>query len=158
MLVPAFTGLGAPWWDADARAAIYGLTRDAGIPEIVAAALMSVCFQTKDLQKAMESDGLRPTTLRVDGGMSANNLMLQNLADLLGCEVSRPKITETTALGAAFLAGLHCGLFNSLADIESLWQQDRAFTPAKDKDWRDHHYNRWLDAVARTRSQHGKDA
>lgn len=156
MMVPAFTGLGAPWWDADARAAIYGLTRDAGIPELVAAALMSVCFQTKDLQKAMESDGLRPTTLRVDGGMSANNLMLQNLADLLGCEVSRPKITETTALGAAFLAGLHCGLFSDLTDIESLWQQDRSFTPAKEKEWRNHQYERWLDAVARTRSQHGQ--
>lgn len=153
MLVPAFTGLGAPWWDADARGAIFGLTRDAGIPEIVAAALMSVAYQTKDLQKAMESDGQRPTMLRVDGGMAANNFAMQRLADLLGGPVDRPQITETTALGAAFVAGLQAGLYGSLEDISVLWQLERQFEPTQPKEWRDAQYARWLDAVRRTRSQ-----
>ncbi|WP_339859778.1 glycerol kinase GlpK [Pseudohongiella acticola] len=156
MFVPAFTGLGAPWWDPDARGAIYGLTRDTGIPDIVTAAMMSVCYQTKDLQKAMESDGLRPTTFRVDGGMAANNFVVQKLADLLGCEVDRPQITETTALGAAYLAGLQCGFYSTLDDISRLWQLERSFTPAQNKDWRDRHYARWLDAVQRTRSDHSR--
>ena len=152
MLVPAFTGLGAPWWDADARGAIYGLTRDAGIPEIVAAALLSVCFQTRDLQKAMESDGQRPSTLRVDGGMADNNFAMQKLADLLGCRVDRPVVTETTALGAAFVAGLQSGVYESLDDISALWQLERSFVPEQDKNWRDSQYQRWLDAVNRTRT------
>lgn len=155
MFVPAFTGLGAPWWDPDARGAIYGLTRDTGIPDIVTAAMMSVCYQTKDLQKAMESDGLRPTTFRVDGGMAANNFVVQKLADLLGCRVDRPQITETTALGAAYLAGLQCGFYATLDDITQLWQLERSFEPAQEKAWRDKHYARWLDAVQRTRS-HGQ--
>ncbi|HBN14097.1 MAG TPA: glycerol kinase, partial [Pseudohongiella sp.] len=148
-----FTGLGAPWWDADARGAIFGLTRDAGIPEIVAAALMSVAYQTKDLQKAMESDGQRPTMLRVDGGMADNNFAMQRLADLLGGPVDRPQITETTALGAAFVAGLQAGLYGSLEDISVLWQLERQFEPTQPKEWRDAQYARWLDAVRRTRSQ-----
>jgi len=157
MLVPAFTGLGAPWWDADARGAIYGLTRDAGIPEIVAAALLSVCFQTRDLQKAMESDGQRPSTLRVDGGMADNNFAMQKLADLLGCRVDRPVVTETTALGAAFVAGLQSGVYESLDDISALWQLERSFVPEQDKNWRDSQYQRWLDAVNRTRTA-GEDS
>lgn len=156
MFVPAFTGLGAPWWDPDARGAIYGLTRDTGIPDIVTAAMMSVCYQTKDLQKAMESDGLRPSTFRVDGGMAANNFVVQKLADLLGCQVDRPQITETTALGAAYLAGLQCGFYATLDDISQLWQLERSFEPLQNKAWRDRHYARWLEAVQRTRSNAGK--
>lgn len=153
MFVPAFTGLGAPWWDPDARGAIYGLTRDTGIADIVTAAMLSVCYQTKDLQKAMESDGLRPSTIRVDGGMAANNFVMQRLADLLGSQVDRPQSTETTALGAAYLAGLQCGVYAGLDDITALWQLDRSFEPTKDKQWRDGHYQRWLEAVQRTRTQ-----
>jgi glycerol kinase len=153
MFVPAFTGLGAPYWDADARGAIFGLTRDTGIKELVSAALLSVCYQTRDLQKAMQADGVRPDTLRVDGGMARNDFVLQNLADLLGCRVDRPKVTETTALGVAWLAGLHMGVHESLEEIASHWQLDRSFTPQKDKPWRDERYALWQDAVRRTRSR-----
>ncbi|MGM0632725.1 MAG: glycerol kinase GlpK [Pseudomonadota bacterium] len=152
ILVPAFTGLGAPWWDADARGAIYGLTRDTGIADIVAAALLSVCYQTRDLQEAMAADGQKPVTLRVDGGMAGNDYTMQHLADLLDCRVDRPRITETTALGAAWLAGLQCGLYDSLDEIASFWQLDRQFVPQRNDHWRDTRYARWLDAVARTRS------
>ncbi len=152
MFVPAFTGLGAPYWDADARGAIFGLTRDTGIKELVTAALLSVCYQTRDLQKAMEDDGVRPGTLRVDGGMARNDYVLQNLADLLGCRVDRPRTTETTALGVAWLAALQCGLFDSLEAISHTWQLDHSFVPEKPKAWRDARYLAWQDAVSRTRS------
>lgn len=152
LFVPAFTGLGAPYWDAEARGAIFGLTRDTGIKELVTAALLSVCYQTRDLQKAMEADGERPDTLRVDGGMANNDFVLQNLADLLGCRVDRPRVTETTALGVAWLAGLQCGLYDSLASISEHWQLDQSFSPQKDKAWRDERYLLWQDAVSRTRS------
>lgn len=152
ILVPAFTGLGAPWWDADARGAIYGLTRDTDVEDIVTAALMSVCYQSKDLQKAMEADGLRPTNWRVDGGMVKNDFVLQNLADLLGCQVDRPDVTETTALGAAWLASLKVGIHASLEEISDHWRLDRSFIPDRDKSWRDRHYAHWLEAVERTRS------
>lgn len=152
-LVPAFTGLGAPYWDPEARGAIFGLTRDTGIKEIVTAALQSVCYQTKDLQKAMESDGQRPTALRVDGGMVANNWVLQFLANILGAEVDRPTVIETTALGAAYLAGLQAGIFGSLDDISKRWQLDRRFSPTWTKDKRDEFYRRWLDAVERVKSK-----
>ena len=111
-MVPAFTGLGAPYWDPNARGAIFGLTRDTGIKEIVTAGLQSVCFQTKDLQKAMESDGVRPQVLRVDGGMVINGWLMQFLSDVLGAEVDRSTISETTALGVAYLAGLRAGVFS----------------------------------------------
>ena len=153
MFVPAFTGLGAPYWDADARGAIFGLTRDTGIKELVSAALLSVCYQTRDLQKAMQADGVRPDTLRVDGGMARNDFVLQNLADLLGCRVDRPQVTETTALGVAWLAGLQMGMHESLESIAGQWQLDRSFTPQKDKLWRDERYALWQDAVRRTRSR-----
>ncbi len=153
LFVPAFTGLGAPYWDADARGAIFGLTRDTGIKELVTAALLSVCYQTRDLQKAMEADGERPDTLRVDGGMSRNDFVLQNLADLLGSQVDRPQVTETTALGVAWLAGLQCGLYDSLEHIASHWQLEKSFVPQKDKSWRDQRYALWQDAVRRTRSK-----
>ncbi|WP_336367529.1 glycerol kinase GlpK [Marinobacter sp. C2H3] len=148
-LVPAFTGLGAPYWDPNARGAIFGLTRDTGIKEIVTAGLQSVCYQTKDLQKAMEKDGLRPVNLRVDGGMVANNWVLQFLADILGARVDRPSLVETTALGAAYLAGLKAGVYSSLDELASLWRCDRTFEPAMTKAKRDELYDGWIAAVNR---------
>jgi len=146
-MVPAFTGLGAPYWNPDARGAIFGLTRDTGIKEIVTAGLQSVCYQTKDLQKAMQSDGQRPTALRVDGGMTANNWLMQFLADILGATVDRPEITETTALGAAYLAGLKAGIFDSLSSLEDMWQCQQRFEHQMSKPQRDDLYRGWQSAV-----------
>lgn len=146
-LVPAFTGLGAPYWDPNARGAIFGLTRDTGIKEIVTAGLQSVCYQTKDLQKAMEKDGIRPITLRVDGGMVANNWVLQFLADILGARVDRPALVETTALGAAYLAGLQAGVYKSLEDLSSMWRCDRSFDATMTKSQRDKLYDGWIKAI-----------
>ncbi|MFN2361018.1 MAG: glycerol kinase GlpK [Marinobacter sp.] len=151
-LVPAFTGLGAPYWDPNARGAIFGLTRDTGIKEIVTAGLQSVCYQTKDLQKAMQKDGLRPIALRVDGGMVANNWVLQFLADILGATVDRPRMVETTALGAAYLAGLQAGIYESLEALQNAWQCDRRFEPQMSKDQRDKLYAGWYSAVAKLQS------
>jgi len=151
-LVPAFTGLGAPYWDADARGAILGLTRDTGIADIVTATLQSVCFQTRDLMDAMANDGVRPTTLRVDGGMVANDWVSQSLADLVRVPVSRPKVTETTALGAAYLAGLQVGIFESLNDISQQWQQEREFLPKMPEARSEALYTGWQAAVARIRT------
>ncbi|MCL6417441.1 glycerol kinase GlpK [Aestuariirhabdus sp. Z084] len=148
-LVPAFTGLGAPYWDPSARGAIFGLTRDTGIKEVVTAGLQAVCYQTKDLQRAMEQDGVRPSTLRVDGGMAANSWVMQFLADILEASVDRPQIIETTALGAAYLAGLQAGVFASLEALESLWQCERAFEPDMSEQHRDRHYSGWQQAVRR---------
>ncbi len=151
-LVPAFTGLGAPHWDPDARGAIHGLTRDSGIPEIVTAALLSVCYQTRDLVDAIAADGVELNLLRVDGGMVANNFLLRNLADILACEVHRPVVTETTALGAAYAAGLQAGVFSSLDAIGEMWRLDRGFRPARDAAWREGKYAGWREAVCRTLS------
>lgn len=149
-LVPAFTGLGAPYWDAEARGAILGLSRATGIGEIVRAALEAVCYQTRDLLAAMTADGAgTPTTLRVDGGLTANNWAMQFLADMLGVPVERPKVTETTALGAAYLAGLASGLYNSLDEIAGQWQRDRAFHPQLAPERRDALYRGWTVAVNR---------
>jgi len=150
-LVPSFTGLGAPYWDPNARGAILGLTRDSGIDTIVAAALQSVGYQTKDLQKAMEKDGLRPTVLRVDGGMVKNNWVLSFLADILGAVVERPQITETTSLGAAYLAGLQCGVFDSTDALAKLWICERRFEPKLDAAARNCLYSQWQHAVAQVR-------
>ncbi len=151
-LVPAFTGLGAPYWDADARGALIGLTRDSGINEVVTATLQSVCYQTRDLLTAMASDGTTPTRLRVDGGMVENNWVSQCLADTLQIAVDRPVVTETTALGACYLAGLQVGLFKSLDDLREKWQLDREFTPELAGDVASARYDGWLKAVARVRS------
>ena len=151
-LVPAFTGLGAPYWDADARGAIFGLTRGTGIAEIVNAALMSVCFQTKDLLLAMEKDGAKLNELRVDGGMVANDFFAQKLADMLNCAVLRPVVIETTALGAAYAAGLQAGLYESTEAIAQQWQLDTEFLPECDSQWRELQYCGWIDAIHRTRS------
>lgn len=151
-LVPAFTGLGAPYWDPKARGAIFGLTRDTGIAEIVTAGLQSVCFQTRDLLDAMTADGASSTeALRVDGGMVINNWVVQALANILGVPVDRPQVTETTALGVAYLAGLQIGLYQNLAEIAEHWQCERAFTPAMPEAKRNELYRGWLDAVRRVR-------
>ncbi len=150
-LVPAFTGLGAPWWDPNARGAIFGLTRNTGVAEFVHAALDSVCLQTGDLLEAMAGDsGTAQETLRVDGGMVANNWLLQRLADLTGLAVERPEVIETTALGAAYLAGLQQGLYNSLEDLQTQWSLDARFEPAISRSSREHIVEGWHDAVRRT--------
>jgi len=155
--VPAFTGLGAPYWDPDARGAILGLTRDMGAAEIACAALDAVCYQTRDLLEAMGRDmkvaGLDPpAALKVDGGMVRNNWFCQRLADLTGLPVERPMVTETTALGAAYLAGLASGLFKDTAEIAARWALDRRFEPIMAVTARDLLYDGWLKAVARIRA------
>ena len=155
--VPAFTGLGAPYWDPDARGAIVGLTRDMGVAEIARAALDAVCFQTRDLLDAMARDmanaGLgAPRALKVDGGMVANNWFCQRLADFTGLPVDRPEVTETTALGAAYLAGLAVGIFRDFSDIAKGWALDRRFDPAMSPAARDALYEGWNNAVARMRT------
>jgi len=155
--VPAFTGLGAPYWDPAARGAILGLTHDTGAAEIARAALDAVCFQTRDLLEAMGDDMRRaglgvPHVLKVDGGMVRNNHFCQRLADLTGCTVLRPVMSETTALGAAYLAGLASGLFRDLDDIASAWALDRRFEPDLASAARDALYHGWSDAVSRVRS------
>ena len=151
-LVPAFTGLGAPHWDPDARGAIFGITRDTGVAELVRATLESVCFQTFDLLEAKRRDGLEPTRLRVDGGMVQNNWLCGFLADLLDIVVERPVETETTALGAAYLAGLQVGLFTSLEDIAERWQAEREFDPGMDSSQRNLLLADWHEAVIKVKT------
>jgi glycerol kinase len=148
-LVPAFTGLGAPYWDPQARGGIFGLTRDTGIKEIVSAGLQSVCYQTKDLQKAMEQDGVRPKVLRVDGGMAVNDWFLSHLANILGAEVARPTCVETSAMGVAYLSGLQAKIYESLDEIAEMWQCEQLFAPKIDKQFRDQLYEGWLVAVSK---------
>jgi len=153
-LVPAFTGLGAPHWDPKARGAILGLTRDTGIAEIVAAGLQAVCYQTRDLQVCMDDDmAASPGILRVDGGMVANNWVMQFLADMLGVQVDRPTVLETTALGAAYLAGLRLGWYRDLDEIAKMWRCERSFTPLMDQAERERLYSGWKEAVERVRTQ-----
>ncbi|MFC5697329.1 glycerol kinase GlpK [Pseudomonas sp. GCM10022186] len=153
-LVPAFTGLGAPYWDPRARGAIFGLTRDTGIKEIVTAGLQSVCYQTRDLLEAMAQDGAAaPSALRVDGGMVENNWVMQFLADILGVPVERPEVTETTALGVAYLAGLQAGLYRDLDEVASHWHRQQRFLPRMAENHRQKLYEGWLDAVKRVRSE-----
>ncbi len=131
--VPALTGLGAPWWDQYARGSISGITRGTTTAHIARAALEGIAFQTYDIVRAMERDsGLSLANLKVDGGASRNNLLMQFQSDILACEVLRPRITETTALGAAYLAGLAVGFWESIGEIQSQWQVERAFTPFGD--------------------------
>jgi glycerol kinase len=153
-LVPAFTGLGAPYWDPAARGAIFGLTRDTGIAQIVAAGLQAAAYQTRDLIEAMARDGAAvPAVLRVDGGMVSNDWFAQFLADLLGVPVERPVSTETTAWGAAFLAGLGAGVFDGPDRASDLWRLGRRFEPAMDPGTRGRLYAGWLEAVERVRSE-----
>ncbi len=131
--VPALTGLGAPYWDQYAKGSISGLTRGSTLAHIARAALEGIAYQTYDIVKAMEKDaGLPLANLKVDGGASRNNLLMQFQSDILGCEVLRPRITETTALGAAYLAGLAVGYWESIGEIQSQWQVERVFTPMGD--------------------------
>ena len=149
-LVPAFVGLGAPYWDAAARGAIVGLTRDSSAAHIARAALEAVCYQTRDLMGAMEADGASPpVTLRVDGGMVANDWAMQFLADVLGVPVERPEVVETTALGAASLAGLQTGFFASLDEVAATWKRDRRWVPSMSEDRREQLYAGWRQAVDR---------
>ena len=159
-LVPAFTGLGAPYWDPDCRGAIFGLARNSGPAEFARAALESVGYQTRDLWEAMAADwqaetgrALDATTLRVDGGMSASDWTMQFLADILGAPVDRPKVLETTALGAAWLAGMRAGVYPDAAGFAATWALDRSFAPGMDGATRATRYAGWKDAVARTLSR-----
>ncbi|WP_431302478.1 glycerol kinase GlpK [Sediminicoccus sp. BL-A-41-H5] len=153
-LVPAFTGLGAPWWDAAARGAILGLTRASGRAEICRAALEAVALQTDDLLDAMRRDwpGMKETVLRVDGGMAKSDWTMQFLADLLGAPVDRPVVTETTALGAAYLAGLQAGLLPSPSEAPTHWRLERRFQPNMSRAEAAERRAAWQDAVRRTRS------
>jgi glycerol kinase len=159
-LVPAFTGLGAPYWDPECRGAIFGLARNSGPAEFARAALESVGYQTRDLWEAMAADWRAETggtldaaTLRVDGGMSASDWTMQFLADILGAPVDRPRVLETTALGAAWLAGMRAGVYPDVAGFAATWALDRNFVPGMDAKTRESRYAGWKDAVARTLSR-----
>ncbi|MDF2368839.1 glycerol kinase GlpK [Sneathiella sp.] len=152
IMVPAFVGIGAPYWDADCRGAIFGLTRATGPKELARAALESVCFQTRDLLTAMHDDftSSHETVLRVDGGMVASEWTMQRLADILGAPVDRPVSAETTALGAAYLAGLQTGFYPSIDEFSESWRRDKRFSPTVTVTERDAAYANWQDAVRRT--------
>lgn len=156
-LVPAFTGLGAPHWDANARGAIYGITRATGPYEIARAALQSVGYQTRDLMAAMKKDWLEindvgQSVLRVDGGMTASNWTMQFLADIIDISVDRPKVLETTALGAAYLAGMNVGVYSGFDDFAASWDAEKRFEPAMSREKRESLYSGWQTAIGRTTS------
>jgi glycerol kinase len=147
-MVPAFTGLGAPYWNQHARGTIVGITRGSTNAHIARAALESIAFQTADVLKAMEADaGLSIKELRVDGGATVNNQLMQFQSDLLDTLVIRPSITETTALGAAYLAGLAVGYWNDIAEVEKYWQKERSFTPSMEAGRRDDLQKNWKRAI-----------
>ena len=149
--VPALTGLGAPYWDQYAKGCVYGITRGSTAAHIARAALEGIAFQTMDIVDAMQSDsGVKLCELKVDGGASRNNLLMQFQSDILGCDVIRPQITETTALGAAFLAGLAVGYWKSIDSIKSIWAVERRFSPA---DPQTEAKKGWKDAISRTLSK-----
>jgi glycerol kinase len=157
-LVPAFVGLGAPWWDAEARGAVFGLTRKSGAAELARAALEAVGYQTRDLVHAMRADwpaGSAGTVLRVDGGMTASDWTMQFLADILNAPVDRPVVMETTALGAAYLAGRAAGLCPDLDGFAGTWRLDRRFAPKMDAVTRERKWAGWRNAVSRTLTQPG---
>ncbi|MEE9375759.1 MAG: glycerol kinase GlpK [Rhizobiaceae bacterium] len=151
-LVPAFTGLGAPYWDAKARGALYGMTRNTGPNEIAKAALQAVCYQTRDLLEAMKGDweNTSDTVLRVDGGMVSSNWTMQFLADILDAPIDRPKILETTALGVAWLSGSHAGVWPDKEGFSKTWALDQRFQSTMDETRRNHLFAGWKDAVKRT--------
>ena len=149
--IPAFTGLGAPWWDPDARAALIGITRDSGRAQIVRAALESVAYQTRDLARAFADDGVPIRTLRVDGGMAATDWLMQTLADQLRIPVERPVVLETTAWGAARLAGMHAGVYPALGE-KGVRRVERTFTPNASAAESDEQHGGWIRAIARVRS------
>ena len=150
--VPAFTGLGAPHWDPDARGCLIGLTRGTTRAHIARAALEAIAFQSAEVLEAMARDALHPVReLRADGGAAANDLLMQFQADITGVPVIRPAQTETTALGAAYLAGLAVGFWQNVEEIEALWRADRVFEPAMSADQRGFLLNQWTRAVGRAR-------
>ncbi len=151
VVVPAFTGLGAPYWDPDARGAIFGLTRDTDRDTVVTATLQSVAYQTKDLVNCMTEDGVSLAGLRVDGGMVQNDWFVQFMADVTDVAIQRPRNTESTVLGAAGLAGLQCGMFGSTDELSRIWQLEQEFKPKMAKKRRELLYSGWQDAVARVR-------
>jgi glycerol kinase len=149
--VPAHTGLGAPYWDPFARGALFGMTRGTTRAHIARAALEAIAFQSTDVLQAMQKDaGQGLSELRVDGGAARNDLLMQFQADLLGVPVVRPRITETTALGAAYLAGLAVGFWQDEAELTALWQAERCFDPAMPEDQRATLFGHWHRAVERT--------
>jgi glycerol kinase len=157
-LVPAFTGLGSPHWDAYARGTMVGLSRGTTRAHIARAALESIAFQSAEVLLAMQRDARQPLVeLRVDGGATANDLMMQFQADLLGVPVVRPKVTETTALGAAYLAGLAVGFWSSTDEVAANWQVDRRFEPAMARDAAEARLRTWERAVERSRGWHVED-
>ena len=149
-LVPAFTGLGTPYWNVKSRGVLSGLTRDTGIKEIVRATVESVAYQTYDLFEAMKNDGLRPKIVRVDGGMVKNNWFSQFLSNIVNVKVLRPKVDETTALGAAFMAGLKIGVYKSLKDISKNWSLDKKFSPKMKSSKRKYYIQGWQKAIKRS--------
>jgi glycerol kinase len=158
MMVPAFTGLGAPYWDADARGIITGLTRGTSVAHIARAALESIAYQSTALLQAMSRDavaagGAPVSELRVDGGACVNDLLMQFQADLLGIPVLRPEVVETTALGAAYLAGLSCGVFENVEALSKLWRVERQFLPTMGRDQAEEAMGRWERAVRQARAQ-----
>lgn len=151
-VVPAFTGLGAPYWDSGARGLICGVTRGTGKAHIIRAALESIAYQSADLVSAMERDsGIKVKSLRVDGGASANDFLMQFQSDVLGINIERPSVAESTALGAAYLAGLRCGIWENIGELKRQRQIDRVFVPEKDKQVRADRLKGWEEAVRRTR-------
>jgi glycerol kinase len=150
--VPAFAGLGAPYWDPYARGVIVGLTRGTGIPHIVRATLVAVAYQSRDVLEAMRADsGLEIADIRVDGGMVGNDLLMQFQADITNTRVQRPVVRETTALGAAYLAGLAVDYWKDREEIEQKWAMDREFVPEMDEAEREKLYRGWKRAVERAR-------
>ena len=150
-MVPAFTGLGAPHWDGRARGTIVGMTRGTRKEHVVRATLESISYQTRDIAEAMEADsGVETTSIRVDGGAVKNDFLCQLQADILGTEVARPEVDETTALGSAYAAGLAVGYWDDIDDLRENWQVDREFSPEMDRERADRMYGRWDDAVERS--------
>ena len=152
IFIPAFTGLGAPYWRSDIRGSIHGITRDTSKSDLALAALKSVCFQSKDLYLSLQKDMRNNSdisVIRVDGGMSRNNLMMQYLSDLLQTKVERPTIQETTVMGAAYLAGLQNGIYKSIEELEDLWKTERVFEPSNKNEKANEDYKRWTATIER---------
>jgi len=152
VVVPALTGLGAPHWDPEARGTVYGLTRDSGVAEITKATLESIAYQTKDLLEAMRQDGAEIKELKIDGGMVANSWFSQELANVLSIKTFRPEVIETTAVGAAFLAGINVGIYSSFDSLKDVWKVDREFIPSTTQQEEDQKYLRWQEAIRKTLS------
>ena len=152
IFIPAFTGLGAPYWRSDIRGSIHGITRDTSKSDLALAALKSVCFQSKDLYLSLQKDMRNNSdisVIRVDGGMSRNNLMMQYLSDLLQTKVERPTIQETTVMGAAYLAGLQNGIYKSIEELGDLWKTERVFVPSNKNEKANEDYERWTETIQR---------